>query len=238
MEVDKEPGSALLRALQLSDSFFPTGAYAHSQGLEGMVAMGWVRNAAEVEEYLADLLRDSIIPSGGLALLQAHGRAAAGATATIIDIDRLLHSMMLPEEQRRASTQVGRRLLDESLPLLQREGMPQTWEEFRNSVVEERSPSCGAVAFGVTAWAEGIGPRAAFQGYCHGFVVGALGASQRLAPITHSQAQHILRALHETIIDGYGQVRTRHWRDMTSFAPWADIASMTHESASARMFAS
>ena len=32
----------LWHLLQTSDSLFPTGAYAHSGGLEGMVTEGWV----------------------------------------------------------------------------------------------------------------------------------------------------------------------------------------------------
>ena len=279
-------GLALLATLQLADSFFPTGAYAHSQGLEGMVALGWVSNSAEVKEYLTELLTGAVLPSDGVALLNAHGAAANGDIATVIDIDRLLHAMKLPEEMRLASTQSGRRFLDESRSLLatatsvveeparsdfgatrssrergnfdpQSSGFLPTqerrsiesdsitfpldqgvFEEYWSAVVRRDSPGSAAVAFAVSAWAGGVEADAALYAFCHSFAVGVLGAAQRLLPLTHGEAQHILRSLHDHIAAGAEDIEGRHWRDMTSFTPQADIASMCHQHAEVRMFAS
>jgi len=67
-----------LSALQLADSFFPTGMYAHSQGLEGMVRRGLVSYCGGGEEFLRNQFSWSVLPSDGVALLNAH-RAAARA---------------------------------------------------------------------------------------------------------------------------------------------------------------
>ena len=233
-----EHGLELLRTLQLADSFFPTGAYAHSQGLEGMVALGWVGNALEVGEYLAELLADAVLPSDGVALLHAHGGAEAGDVATIIEIDRLLHAMKLPEEMRRASVQSGRRLLDESNDLLAIGAAPATFEAYRAAVVRGETPGNGAVAFGVATWAQAIAAKTALFGFCHALAVGVLGAAQRLLPITHGEAQGVLRSLHGLIVAGAAAIGESNWWEMTSFAPWADIAAMRHETADIRMFAS
>ncbi|RYD37749.1 MAG: hypothetical protein EOP86_02750, partial [Verrucomicrobiaceae bacterium] len=40
--------------LQLTDSFFPTGAYAHSFGLEGLVQEGTVTHAASLRGFLLE----------------------------------------------------------------------------------------------------------------------------------------------------------------------------------------
>ena len=131
MSASDTTGLNLLRTLQLADSFFPTGAYAHSQGLEGMAALGWVRDARGVGEYLAELLTGAVLPSDGVALRHAHRAAGAGDLDTITGIDRLLHAMKLPEELRRASTQSGRRFLDESIALLAAGRVPAILEEYR-----------------------------------------------------------------------------------------------------------
>ena len=60
-----------LTALQLADSFFPSEMYAHSPGLESMVARGWVNGACAVREYLRKVLVWSVLPSGGVALVNA-----------------------------------------------------------------------------------------------------------------------------------------------------------------------
>ena len=236
-EVDR-PGLALLRTLQLADSFFPTGAYAHSLGLEEMVALGWVHSAQGVGEYLAELLANGVLPSDGVALLHAHRRAEADHLQEIIEIDCLLHAMKLPEEMRRASTQSGRRFLDESDALLSLEEVPEVFQEYRKSVISQDAPGNSAVAFAVLAWAAGIEVKLALPAYCHSLVVGLLGAAQRILPLSHTDAQKILRSLHGQIITGHRQIEDMHWRDMTAFNPLADIASMRHERAEVRMFAS
>ena len=238
MDTSEYRGRRLLATLQLADSFFPTGAYAHSQGLEQMVAQGWVSNSAQVEEYLTEQLTGAVLPSDGVALLNACEAAAGGDGETIIAIDRLLHAMKLPEEVRLASTQSGRRLLDESLGLLAAGAVPLVFEEYRRAVLQREVPGSAAVAFAVSACAMGIPAETALLSFCHRFAVGMLGAAQRLLPLSHSEAQQILRSLHGYIVSGYEEIRGRHWRDMTAFTPHADIASMRHQTADVRMFAS
>ncbi|MDE2778248.1 MAG: urease accessory protein UreF [Chloroflexota bacterium] len=233
-----ESGRGLLTALQLADSFFPTGAYAHSQGLEGMVAQGWVSCAEEVHEFLAGLLAGSLLPSDGVALLHAHRCAGEGDLTTLVQIDRRLNAMRLPEEIRLASTQSGRRFLDESFNLLAVKGVPSAFDEYRASVTRGEAPGCASVAFALSAWAAGVEAELALFACSHSFAVGVLGAAQRLMPLSHSEAQQILRLLHRDIGAGYREIQARHWKEMTSFAPLADIASMRHEAADVRMFAS
>ncbi len=232
-------GSAsFLAALQLADSFFPSGAYAHSQGLEGMVSRGWVRNADDLGEHLHNLLGWSVLPCDGVALLNAHGAAGDGDLAMLADIDRHLHTMKLPDELRQASCHAGRRILDETAPLLQSRFGASVHGEFRRRVMDRETPGTGAVALGVTSCAAGIEGENALLMFCHSFAVGVLGAAQRLLPITHSEAQRILGSLHEPVIGATTVLRHRDWRDMTSFAPHTDIASMLHEHDEVRMFAS
>ena len=227
-----------LALLQLADSFFPTGAYAQSQGLEGMVAQGWVSSPEEVHEYLSGLLAGSVLPSDGVALLNAHRSAGQGDLNTVVRIDRRLHAMRLPEEIRLASTQTGRRFLDESFALLGPENAPAVLDEYRAAVAAGETPGTAAVAFALSAWAVGIEAETALFASCHSFSVGVLGAAQRLMPLSHSDAQQILRSLHANIDAGCQAIRQRDWREMTSFTPLADIASMRHEAAEVRMFAS
>ena len=231
-------GRRFLAALQLADSFFPSGTYAHSQGLEGMVTRGWVRNADDLEEYLRNLLTWSILPCDGVALLNAHQVARAGDLATLVGIDWHLHAMKLPEELRVASCHAGRRILDESAPLLGERAGSAIPGEFRQQVMDRETPGTGAVALGVASCAAGIEAKAALLMLCHSFAVGVLGAAQRLLPVTHSEAQRILHALHEPVVGLAPDLEARHWSKMTSFAPQTDIAAMLHEHDEVRMFAS
>ena len=233
-----DSSASFLAALQLADSFFPSGTYAHSQGLEGMVTRGWVRNADDLGEYLRNLLTWSILPCDGVALLNAHRAADDGDLVTLVDIDWHLHAMKLPSELRVASCHAGRRILDETAPLLEGRSESAVHGEFRRLVTKRETPGTGAVALGVASCAAEIDAENTLLMHCHSFAVGVLGAAQRLLPITHTEAQRILRSLHEPVTRATTALQHRDWRDMTSFAPQTDIAAMLHEHDDVRMFAS
>ena len=227
-----------LMALQLADSFFPSGMYAHSHGLESMVSRRWIKEAREVREYLRNLLVWSVLPSDGVALVNARAAAEVGDLTVVSDIDRHLYSMKAPVELRLASCLAGRRILDETTPLLADRVEASVCAHFRQMVADRDTPGTGAVALGVVADAAGIDGATALLALCHSFAVGMLGAAQRLLPLTHSEAQQILYSLHEPVAVMVAEIETRHWLDMTSFTPQADIAAMLHEHDEIRMFAS
>jgi urease accessory protein len=224
----------VLAALQLADSFFPTGMYAHSCGLEGMVRRGWVRTAEDVEELVRNQFTWSVVPGDGVALLNAYRAAALGDLGTLIAVDRLLYSLKLPAELRAASCQAGRRLLDETAPLTS----GPVHASYRAEVERHQTPGTGAVALGVVGWALDIPEEWALLMFCHSYAVGVLSAAMRLLRLTHSQAQGILWGLHSLVADLVNEVKDRTWQEMTSFTPQLDIAAMGHESDDLRMFAS
>ena len=62
---------ALARLLLLADSAFPTGAFAHSWGLEWAVRSGWVTDAASLAAWIRDALRFGVAPLEGRAVARA-----------------------------------------------------------------------------------------------------------------------------------------------------------------------
>lgn len=224
----------LLSVLQLADSFFPTGMFAHSHGLEGMVQRGLVRSADDVERLLEAVIGSVLLPSDGVALLESHRAAGCQDLDTIVAIDRRLFVMKLPTELRHAAIQFGRRLVAETVafhadPLINR---------YREAVETGAAPGTGAVAFGAICQRLGSDADTALLGYCHGYLVGCLSAGVRLLVLTHSEAQAALHRLHAVVERSREGVRGRLWAEMESFSPWLDIVSIGHERAHLRMFAS
>lgn len=237
-----EPG-AFLTALQLADSAFPTGMYAHSHGLEGMVRRGLVSCAADLEEFLATQMIWSLLPSDGIALLEAHRHGEDGDVETVVEIDRLLYAMKLPAELRAASTQVGRRLLTETTSTGQHTANGGrracgVLGELSARVAAGATPGNSAVAFGVAAAGLGIPAEAALLASCHSFLMSGLGAALRLLPLTHRDTQAILRRLQPLLVVEVERMRGCGWRQMTCFTPELDLVAAGHELDDVRMFAS
>lgn len=232
--MDTGEAAAFLAALQLADAFFPTGMFAHSQGLEGMARRGSATTAADVATWLRNQLIGAVLPSDGVALRHAHRAALHRDGDTIIAIDRLLTAMKLPAELRAASQQGGARMLAEVRALSDDAALAQ----FQAEVQARRTPGNAAVAFGVACAALGVAESPGLLAYCHSYAVGVLGAALRLLRLTHADAQAILFRLHRDLAAEAARRAERHWTQMTAFTPQTDLAAMAHEADDLRMFAS
>ena len=62
---------ARARLLVLADSALPTGAFAHSWGLEWAVRAGWVTDAATLERWTREVVRLGVAPLDGQAVVRA-----------------------------------------------------------------------------------------------------------------------------------------------------------------------
>ena len=97
----------LLSLLQVSDSAFPTGAFAHSMGLEAFYDAGELRDAGDLRRFV-ELSLDSMATSDCVALGAAY---TMDSVEELIRIDRLLAATKLTRELREASIATGRRFL-------------------------------------------------------------------------------------------------------------------------------
>ena len=98
---------ALLSLLQVSDSAFPTGAFAHSLGLEAFYEAGELAGPEDLERAVG-LHLDAAATSDCVALRASY---AAASIEKLTRIDRLLSATKLTRELRTASGTTGRRFL-------------------------------------------------------------------------------------------------------------------------------
>lgn len=95
--------------LQVNDSQFPSGAYAHSMGLEDLTQRGVVRNADDLERFLHRQILPGLLAFELPFLLQSH--AVASDLVELRKKDEELEAWKLAAELRQASKQLGSRRL-------------------------------------------------------------------------------------------------------------------------------
>src|SRR4051812_17147604 len=86
--------------LHVVDSSFPTGAYAHSSGLETLAPT----DPDMLEQLIALRTRETLARFELVFLLHAY-------TCSLVDLDELFNAMLLPREAREASSVIGTSLL-------------------------------------------------------------------------------------------------------------------------------
>jgi len=225
------PGEAFLSALQVSDTFFPTGLYTLSHGFEAFVQAG-LASKADIEALLRDYLENVLGPADGVALSHAHRAAEARDLGRLLEIDRRLLAMKLVRETREASRRVGKRILTTAIAL-----MPERLlADYRAAVEAGAGPGNAAVALGAAAAILGIPRKEAVLIELYTFATSLLGAAMRLIRLDHEEAQLILARLKPLMVRVAEENMDRSPSEMRAFAPLIDIMGMAHERASIRMF--
>ncbi len=233
-----EDASASLASFQLADSFLPVGTYTISYGVEQFAATGRVETNDDLKALLRDYLRQQVGPCDVVALAAAWDLAGGDAGVETLDalaaVDERQRSVTLPREFRESSENSGRRLLD----LMAETTDDALVDAYYRRVLAEEAPGNHAVALGLVARRQGIGREEACLLACHSFVVGLLGAAQRLVRLTHTDAQRLLTELRPVVCEVCETYAGRDPETMAPFAPLVDVMGMGHERAERRLFVS
>ena len=218
--------------LQTVDSSFPTGAYAHSGGLETLVALGVVKDARTLSAFLrgrvVPMLGDYELPYLGFA------HAAAEDLAALLALDRELGAGKLPREARDASAQVGARRLQTRT----RVWTDESAGEFAAAVARGEAAGHAAIVCGWQAHRLGVPVEAAMTAYLYSNLSGYCSAALKLIRIGQEGCQVVLRDALTLAAPTVARALTVAREDAGWCDPALEIAAARHERAFARLFIS
>jgi urease accessory protein len=224
---------SFLGSLQLADSFFPSGLYTLSHGLEAFAQAGQF-SADTLEALLADYLRHGVGPADGVALACAHRAVAVGDLDLAARADARLTAVKLPREARETSLRTGRQLLALAAQVFGGDALGPYAARVHRGV----APGNHAVALGLAMATLGIPRERAVAGELYAFAASCVGASVRLAAIDHRVAQLVLHRLKPVIAEAARAARDKGVRDIAGCVPLVDVMAMRHERAEVRLFMS
>lgn len=224
----------LLHLLQTTDALYPTGAYAHSHGLESLVEAGVVTDAEGLEQYLAG----SVVPQLAHAELPwvwlAHGAAARSDIAMIEQLDAECRAQRASRELREASARLGRQRIQMAAELSAHPLLVELAQRVEVGAWTGQAPvACGAVAA-----CAGAGAAASATAFAYQAVSGQLAASVKLIRMGQQGAQRILTRLLPRLAGAAEEAGRIAREDIGWFTPLLDIASARHETAYTRLFIS
>jgi urease accessory protein len=224
---------ALLEGLRFVDSFFPSGGYAFSSGLEAAIQGGAVKDSDQLGRYVEDLLRGGMSRREALAAKIANRAGATGVVAKAVEVDCDLEATKIGRESRAASRQMGRQVLKVAADQLR--GKPVV-ESYRQAVEADRAPGHLAVSLGLALGACGWNAQEAAAAFLYQTAVGFVSAAMRLSPLGQREGQRVLGEWLPLIDRISREVDVT--MPMSSWSPIQDIYSMRHGRLEWRLFRS
>jgi urease accessory protein len=217
--------------MQLSDSFFPTGMYTMSNGLETLFHEGKVRNAKELRRLIQCCITMQIGVADCVALGNAMDAATKHDIKSVIAVDQALYAMKLTKEVREASVRSGTQLLSCASIFVKNNLL----NRYRTAIKNQRANGIYPVVLGVVASICGISKLDAAKILLYTTSISFVGSALRLGIIDHNEGQAIIHSLKPTIVIASENVN-KSLTEMWQFLPALDIAQMAHERAENRMF--
>lgn len=215
---------ALLRLMQLFDSQFPVGAFAHSGGIETYAALGGA--LPEVREVLVAQIQlgwgRSELAGACLAWHSAGGRAAAQDLQRLAE---LMDALKVVPVVRETSVGLGRRTRD----LLRR---------LYPHAALDVTPSHHAVVIGFAGYRLGVDPRDLLVAYAQSLAMGTLAAAVRCMPVSPAQAQALLIEVHPLLSRAVDRAMQDPEHSLFTATPALDIRSHQQTSLHTRLFQS
>lgn len=215
--------------LQVNDSQFPSGAYAHSLGLEELVQRGFVKKPDDVEQFLVEQVVPSLRAFELPLLARAHAAAVAEDLAGLRRLDDEMEAWKLAAELRQASRQLGSRRL-------------ALTRKLADSGLAESYAATDAPCHHLIVCAIEFRPlpvAAAACAYAQQTVSGYATAAMKLVRMGQERCQLMIRRVMTSLAPHLEAAVAKPPEDRIGwFNPLIEIASMRHARAHERLFIS
>lgn len=223
----------VLSLLQFSDSWFPTGAFTHSNGLESYVQRG-VQDIDSLWELIATRLIRGSARSDMVAVRGAMTAYHTQDEDLLHDLDERLSAMKVAREGREASTKIGRQLLRNGQALLNDPALAR----YQQAINSNRCAGHHALVHGLLFASLKMDAQTALLAFAYGLAAGQVSAALKLTTIGPTRAQQLLHNLIPAMQQAAEIALASPLDELQSFTPALEIHMMQHEHLFRRLFSS
>jgi urease accessory protein len=222
---------ALVRLLQLASPMLPIGAYSYSQGLEWVVAVGEVRDAATVRAWIGSALELVVAPGEAAVTWRVLNAAQRDDWGEVAEWNDWFRASRETAELRAETEQMGASLakLASDLALL---------DAPAGAAASAMSPVTVPGAYALIARGFGVPAQAALTAYVWSWLENQVLAAIKTVPLGQVAGQRLLVDLGARIPAAVAIAQSIDDDDVSSFAPGLALASSRHETQYSRLFRS
>ena len=222
--------------LQLSDSFFPTGLYTNSNGLESLFYTK-DKNKKLTYNDILDFIKAYISQQAGPTDCSIIGNVynciKKNDCSSLLELDNVYYSMRLIEESRLASIRSGTQLLRCVSSFI---GNDEFVSFYLKNIKDGLAKGVYPVSFALSCNAMNIKKERSGLMLLYGFTVSVVGAALRLGILQHYDGQRIIHEIKPVIVSNVNDNIGRSSSSMWQFIPQLDIIQIDHEQMDSKMF--
>lgn len=228
MNREKNEFQKELLCLQLADSAFPVGSFAHSSGIEAAFQWKELQSAEDLRVFLVTVLRQTT--RGTLPLLVAAHRQ----DVPLSDVDELANATLSNHVANRASRAQGQALLATAIKVFRLAELTPLQEQVHQGQLAAHL----APLFGVVCRALELPAQRAVELFLFIMLRDMISAAVRLnivGPLAGQRLQYELAEHLEQLSSG----RTEQpWQEITQTAPLVELLQANHDRLYSRLFQS
>ena len=226
----------LASLLVIADGAFPSGAFAHSFGLEVAIDEGRVADETGLRVWLQSYLADALATFDGAALLLALGTGGAPCDdATFADLDRALAAATFAPEQRLAQRRIALALADAFATI----GLGATIASYAAAIASDRAFGHPALAYARAFAALDVSPHDGFVAYATTTTGALASVAARAVPLGQRAVARVRWSLRPAIAAAFARAcRVVGCADLRMHAYACEVDALRHARLGGRMFAS
>ncbi len=229
---------ALYRLMAFLSPAFPIGAFTYSHGLEQVIDAGGVTTAAELSDWLEDILRYGAGRSDAILLKETWHAARASDRGRVEELRQLGLALQPSKERHLETSAQGTAFFEQIATSWRPQNETSAATLFRSFADTYAEPWPYPVALGLVAAAHAIPEEATLMTFLHAFCANIVSVAVRAVPLGQSDGQKVLAGLEPVILDVADQATTSGLEALGTSTFLADIASMAHETQYSRLFRS
>ena len=221
--------------MQLSDSFFPSGMFSMSGGLESLVLHKKIQSWKDVQNFIKEQIEFQLVPSDcGVLSITIEG-VKNSDLEKVVQIDNKYYSMKLVKENRNSSVRSGKQVFH-CLKHMIENNENEFIKKFEKKIELKETPCTYPVALGITAVCLELPIQSVMRILLYSFCSSVVSAAIRLGVIQHLDAQKILKSLAEYVNNIVLNLTQKKTEDIWQLTPLTEIHQMKHEHNESRMF--
>lgn len=231
---DTNTDSWFLHLIQIHDSAFPTGSFAHSFGMETYIQDNVIRNKDDLLKFCDMYLRHNLASADAIIVKEAYNLAKNHDIQGLIRLENICHAIKLSPETRKGSAMMGRQFLRAIYPLNDNELLTIWHGKLKSKAIKGHY----AVVYGIYTAMLDVNARMSIETFLYSSITALVQNAVRAVPLGQTSGVQTIFALLPVIQETARNVMSLNLDDLDNNSIALEIASMKHEFLYSRLFMS